>query len=239
MLIRVLSIELILCLFYSFGLIANEPGDDTPALILQTWAMCAIARILISRLNFDVIPRRSLAFVFSAMLLISTIPGTVNEFPYWHQALFVTSATSLIFLSGNALSKKLPQYDRRRAWAGRALLILALPIAVQVWSAANIAFVSFAARQAAQGEASCLLVGDAGPLGYRQSHSLLDLLGLSLYVPYINGGGSHSFQWTFHSLLMTNSRRLFNWSYQSQRFEPLTDESIRSHRLEHISCSFS
>lgn len=236
MLFRVLSIELILCLFYSLGLVLNEPRDDTPALILQTWVMCAIARILNSRLNFDVIPRRSPAFVFSGMLLISAIPGTVNEFPYAHQVLFVTGATSLIFLLGNALSKKRPEYDWRRAWAGRVLLILALPIAVQIWSMANIAFVSFAARQAAQGEAACLLM--AGDAGYRQSHSLSDLLGLRLYAPYTNAGGSGSFQWTFHALLVTKSRRLFNWSYQSQRFEPLTEASISNHRLEQTSCSF-
>lgn len=174
------------------------------------------------------------------MLLISTIPGTVNEFPYAHQVLFVTGATSLIFFLGNALSKEQPEYNWRQVWAGSALLILALPIAVQIWSAANIAFVSFAARQAAQGEAACLLMGeDAGLFRYRQSHSLLDQLGLTLYVPYTNGGGSDSFQWTFHALLVTKNRRLFNWSYQSQRFEPLADESIRNHSLEQTSCSFS
>jgi hypothetical protein len=234
-LIAVLSIELILCLFYSSALVLNEWRDETPKLVLQTWTMCAIARILISLLDFDVIARRSMVFVFSAMLPISTIPGTVNELPYAHQVLFVTGATSLVFFLGKALSKA-PEYDWRRLWAGRAMLVLALPIAVQIWSAANIAFVSFGARQAARGEAACLMMGEGAD--YRQSHSLSDQLGLTLYVPYTQGG-SDSFQWTFHALLVTKNRRLFNWSYQSQRFEPLADDSIRNLHLERTSCTFS
>jgi hypothetical protein len=174
------------------------------------------------------------------MLIVSTVQGAVPIAPYYHQVLFISGATSLIFLFGTSLPRKHSQNVRLRGWAQRVLLILALPIAVQIWSMANIAFASFAAQNTAHADAACILVkGDKSLSGYRQSNSLLDLLGLTLYVPYTSGGGSGYFQWTFHALLVTKSRHMFNWSYKSQRFEPLTEENIRSLHLERIACSLS
>ena len=235
MLWRVLLIESILCLLYSFGSVVSAPGDDTPWLIIQTWAMSAAARGAILRFDQRGMSMRYAAYVSSMILFFSLVPGAAIAVPYAHQTLFVASAASLIFLLGIALKKK-PE-DPWRNWAGRGLFLFALPIAVQIWSVANIASVSFAERQAARGQADCLLIGKRNVSGYRRSQSLWDFRGLELYVPFENGGGSGSFQWTFHGLLLTKSGRLFNWSYQSLRFEPLAEEKVLSHRLEEISCS--
>lgn len=235
MLWRVLLIELILCLLYSFGSVVSAPGDDTPLMIIQTWAISAAARGAI--LHFD--PRgksmRYAAYAVCAILFFSLVPGAAGPVPYAHQTLFVTSVASLIFLLGIALKRK-PE-DPLRKWAGSAMFFFALPIAVQIWSVANIASVLLAERQAARGQADCLLIGKRTVSGYRRSRSLWDFRGLELYVPFENGGGSGSFQWTFHGLLLTKRGKLFNWSYQSLRFEPMAEEEVLSHRLEEISCS--
>jgi hypothetical protein len=225
MLMPLLSIELVLCLLFSCALAISDNGDAL-AFIFQIWLICVITRIIITLTKFDTTSRKVLAFVFIAMLIVSTVPGALPSAPYYHQNLFIAGTTSLIFLFGTSLPRKHSQNERLRGWVQGVLLILALPIAVQIWSIANIGFLYFAARNTAHTDAACVLVkDDKNIFNYRQSNSSLDLLGLTLYVPYTNAGGSGSFQWTFHALLVTKSRPMFNWSYQSQRFEPLTEQN--------------
>jgi hypothetical protein len=99
--------------------------------------------------------------------------------------------------------------------------------------------VAFYAVQAANGQPYCTFNywTSLNGLGeYKQSREIWDLEAYRMTTPFLSAGGSGTFQFGFHALLLTPNE-LFNWSYQSQRFETVTDSSRRKLGIGPLACS--
>src|SRR5579859_2208929 len=107
------------------------------------------------------------------------------------------------------------------------IILMAIGLLV-VWPFAQIGLIAAQAQYLANGRPYCIEVSSDRPLYYRPVGSLLELNGLVLHAPFINGGGSGStgsLQLTFHALLAVDKRSApewRNWSYWHQHFDRLT-----------------
>lgn len=126
-----------------------------------------------------------------------------------------------------------------RSWpepAGRfgprqvALMALVMPpVALLLWSAANIGIVAWTAAKVANSRPFCLQV----PRDYlgrnTEVTSFSQLSGLRMQVMLTNGGSS-DFQFAFHAVLVVEDGRrplLYNWSYRAQAFLPVSETAQR------------
>jgi hypothetical protein len=78
--------------------------------------------------------------------------------------------------------------------------------------------VELQARQLAHGRPYYIAVSDHY-MGYRTVEAHSQFAALSMYAPFVNGGGSDDYQFTYHALMRVDGG-LYNWSFAAMRFTP-------------------
>jgi len=244
LIVIVVFIELIAAALAVWGIANSSAGGRIFYLApWQLWATCAILQLAIHYRPPRPGPRNAIASLVGLMLLGSLILEG-GPLPYFNQVLFIASVAVLpqLWLEWSSLAST----------GGRALWLLfvglmALPVGYTAWSLANIAIVQFKAERVARGEQYCLLVPkdnfqyfkDPASVGNYRIASGWQLSGSVMFADRnlsVDSLGGDCCQWEFHGLLLTHSNKLFNWSYQSQRFDMLSDESRRKLDLGGVSC---
>jgi hypothetical protein len=232
--IAVVVLELIACFFVPVVMASN--GGEQPIFPLQVWLACAFLQLTIHYLPPTRYIRYGLVLLVALMLFAGLTSGKIDGVRYFHQALFIAAIAAIPQLWWEWSSK---------ATADRALMLLLIalfapPVGFASWSLANIGIVKFEAWRATQGVPYCILVtsGDYWKGGYRQApDDYWSLSGARMISPRGGGGISGKCcQWDFHALLLTDNNELFNWSYRSQRFERVTEDSRRMLSLTDLGC---
>ncbi len=186
--------------------------------------------------------RPAINLVVSALFVIAVVlgmtPGRFNLFPYYHQILSMGA-----IISGLAIAVYNSPWPGSSKIKYRILLgILAFGpvVSATIWlTLLSGPIVAFYAAQAANGQPYCTFNywTSLNGLGeYKQSREIWDLEAYRMKTPFLSAGGSGTFQFGFHALLLTPNE-LFNWSYQSQRFETVTDSSRRKLGIGPLACS--
>ena len=230
MIIAVVSFELFGCLF--LALLIGFGGGSEAAIPLNVWLLLAIMQLTIHYLPRGRITRYGLCLILAMMLIAGVTPGKIEALPYFHQALFIAGVGALPQFWWQWFSKDT---------AGRAALfaLVSLPFGYAVWIVANIWIVKVEAWMVADGQPYCILASDGRILAggrYHQVPNAWALSGWRMFSGRGGGGSGNCCQWDFHALLVTHDQRLFNWSYESQRFESVSARTERLMSLSRISC---
>uniref|UniRef100_Q07P17 Uncharacterized protein n=1 Tax=Rhodopseudomonas palustris (strain BisA53) TaxID=316055 RepID=Q07P17_RHOP5 len=178
--------------------------------------------------------RRGLLLAVAAMLLFGALAEGFDFYPYVHQAVLIAAVGTLpqIWLEWSSI----------RNWRKLLLLIaglLAIPLGYEVWSYANIGIVKLKAQSVAQGEPYCILLSNGNPFYGRYYHVApdnLSLAGANMVAPHGVGGSGDCCQWDFHALLLTKNDQMFNWSYNSQRFDRISAKTRRDLGIAKLNC---
>jgi hypothetical protein len=171
-------------------------------------------------------------------IVLGFTSGRFPLFPYYHQIISMGVIVSSLAIA----SYNFPWSPRSSKTKNRILLgILALGpmVGATIWlTLLSGPIVAVRAAQAAQGQPYCTFnywTTLRGLGEYKQSRGIWDLDSYWMTSPFMSAGGSGDFQFGFHGLLLT-PKELFNWSYQSQRFERVTDISRRNLGIGTLSC---
>lgn len=112
-----------------------------------------------------------------------------------------------------------------------------------IWPFAQIGIIAAQAQYFAKGRPYCIQVDrDDRSLYYKPVGSLMEMNGLTMYAPFVNGGGSgdHGWlQWTFHAVLAIDAGGALewrNWSYWHQHFDRLTPQQAEAAHLWKADC---
>ncbi len=235
MIVAIVAFELTCALFLATAIGLMNSGDMMIAPV-EVWFACATLQLTIHYRPSGSFVRNALAFVMAAMLIASLAVEDLRAPPYFNQVLFVAAAATLpqLLLEWSAKA------TGRRTWALLLACICALPLGLAAWSLANIGIVKVKAQLAAEGEPYCLFVPDGSYLGgehdYDKAPADWKLSGWSMVSPWDCSGSGDCRHLAFHALLLTQSNKLFNWSYRSQRFEKLSDERRRLYPSVHLTC---
>jgi hypothetical protein len=179
------------------------------------------------------------ALLFVTAVVLGLTPGRFILFPYYHQIL---SMGALVCALAIAVYNFPSPIGLSTVKHNVLLGILALGpvVSATIWlTLLSGPIVAFHAAQTAKGQSYCIFnywTTLRGMGEYKQSRDIWDLEAYRMTTPFLSAGGSASFQFGFHALLLT-SNGLFNWSYQSQRFETVTDNSRRHLGIERLACS--
>jgi hypothetical protein len=177
------------------------------------------------------------AVFFVIAVVLGLTPGRFIPFPYYHQILSMGAIVSgLAIAVYNFPSRPGSSTTRRHILLG--ILALGPVVSATIWlTLLSGPIVAFRAAQTANGQSYCTFnYRTSGLREYKQSRGTWDLEAYRMTSPFIDAGGSSTFQFGFHGLLLT-SNELFNWSYQSQRFETVTDTSRRNLGIGPLACS--
>jgi hypothetical protein len=230
--IAIVVLELIGCFALSVFIGASNRGG-----VVMTAPLAIGFGTAALQLAVHYLPRRrhiryGLVLAVALMLLAGVTSFGVGVLPYAHQTLFITAVAVL------------PQLWWEWFYKGTNVLVLgliglvAIPFGFAVWSVANMGIVKVNARLVSQGEPYCLLVSDGRIFsgGYRKVPDDWGLTGWHMFSPRGAGGSGDCCQWDFHALLLTQSNQLFNWSYRTQSFERLSEQSRQALGLKNLSC---
>ena len=235
MIVAIVILELIACLCITMLIGVGNRGGDVALAPLLAWLACAILQLVIHHW-----PRRPYArygLLVAVMLVLLAGVGFEGALviPYVHQALFIAGVAVLPQLWWEWSSKA-----TKGRLLGLGLIGLAsLPLGFATWCLANIWIVKANAWSAARGETYCILVSDGRYFSSGTYHAVSndwDLTGWRMFRARGGGGSGDCCQWDFHALLLTQGNQLFNWSYHSQRFERLSNQSRRMMGLTDLTC---
>jgi len=234
--IGIVVLELIACVCITILIgLGNRYGAVVLA-PLQAWLACAILQLAIHYWPRGRYARYSLLASVMLLLLASATLEGVLVIPYLHQALFIAGVASLPQLWWEWSSKA----TKGRVLGLGLIGLVSLPLGCAIWGLANIWIVKAKAWSAAQGETHCILVSHGGGYFSRGDYDTVsndwELTGWRMFRVRGAGGSGNCCQHDFHALLLTRSNRLFNWSYQSQRFEPLSERSRDALGLRDLTC---
>ena len=229
-----------LAMAIGFAAVATDAPDpllSTPLIWLGILFGPAIYLFARNESNGPII-NLAVAVFFVIAIVFGLTSGRFTLFPYYHQILSMGA-----IVSGVAIAVyNFPWFrDSSRVKHRILLAILALGPVVggTIWlTLLSGPIVAFHAAQAAKGQSYCTFTYRTSLNGlgeYKQSSGIWDLEAYWMTSPFISAGGSSTFQFGFHGLLLTPSE-LFNWSYQSQRFETVTDTSRRNLHIRTLSC---
>jgi hypothetical protein len=225
MVIGIVVLELIVSLVAALLIAVGNAADTQAAFPILVWLACAILQLAIHYLPRGRYERYGLLLVIALMLLAGAAPGKIEGVPYFHQSLFIAAVGTLPQLWWERFSN---------ATKGHTLVLglmgmLAMPLGFAAWSLANVSIVKYDASRVANGELYCIFVSEGRLMtgGYRQAPDDLSLGGWHMLSGRGGGGSGDCCQWDFHALLLTRDDRLFNWSYQSQRFERISERTRR------------
>jgi hypothetical protein len=233
LIIALIIFELVSC-FLLAGVVGLSDGDIAGG-ILAGWLALAALRLTIHYLPRSRMARYGLILLIVLMSFACVIPGEIEALPYFHQVLFIASVGALPQLWWEWFAERT---ERKRIVLGLIVLFTSLPLGFIAWSIANIGIVKAEAWTVLNGDPYCLLVGAGGPVqgGYYQAQDGWSLSGWRMVSVRSSGGGSGNFHWYFHALLLTQDKRLFNWSYKSQRFESVSESTKKSLNLGKVDC---
>jgi hypothetical protein len=231
--IAIVVFELFVCLPLAFIIAVGSGGSGVGISPLDVWLVLAILQMTIHYLPRGRITRYGLSLLVILTLVAGAMPGKTEALTYFHQPLFIASVAVLPQLWWEWFSKGTE--DQSLLWL---IGLAALPLGVAAWTLANIWIVKTEAWAAASGDPYCILVssGKLFSSGYRQAPNDWSLSGWSMVSGRGGGGSGGCCQWDFHALLLTNDKRLFNWSYRSQRFESVSERTKQSMGLGRLSC---
>jgi hypothetical protein len=176
------------------------------------------------------------AVLFVTAVALGLTSGRFAFFPYYHQILLMGAIVSGLAIAVYNFPWPGSSTIKHRILVG--ILALGPVVGATIWlTLLSGPIVAFRAAQAANGQSYCTFNYRTGGLReYKQSREIWELEAYWMTSPFMNAGGSSSFQFGFHGLLLTPNG-LFNWSYQSQRFEPVTDSSQRKLGIGPLACS--
>jgi hypothetical protein len=175
------------------------------------------------------------AAVFVIAVGLSLTSGRFTLFPYYHQILSMGAIVSGLAIGcynfpWSAGSLRI----RHRVLLG--ILAIGPVVGATIWlTLLSGPIMALHAAHATNGQSYCTFTGANGLGRYKQSKEIWDLEAYWMISPFVNAGGSGTFQFGFHGLLLTPNE-LFNWSYQSQRFETVTDTSRRKLGIGELLC---
>jgi hypothetical protein len=219
--------------------VANDPPDpwlSAPLIWLGILFGPAIYLFARNESNGPVINAVVVVFFVIAIVLGST-SGRFTLFPYYHQILSMGAVVSGMAIAGYNFPGS-PGSSRVKHRILLGILALGPVVGATIWlTLLSGPIVAFHAAQAAKGQSYCTFspTGLIGLREYKQNKGVWDLEAYRMTTPFMSAGGSSSFQFGFHGLLLTPNE-LFNWSYQSQRFETVTDTSRRALGIRALSC---
>jgi hypothetical protein len=207
---------------------APDPWLSTPLIWLGILFGPAIYLFADKEFNRPII-NLVVAVLFAIAIVLGLTPGRFTLFPYYHQILSMGAIVAgLAIAAYNFPSPPGSSKIKHRVLLG--ILTLGPVVSATIWlTLLSGPIVAFRAAQAANGRSYCTLNywTKLNGLGrYKQSKGIWDLEAYWMTSPFTSAGGSGTFQFGFHALLLTPNE-LFNWSYQSQRFETVTDNSQR------------
>ena len=229
----------VLELFACFGLAAllgvGNEGSNVFVAPLEVWLACAALRLTIHYLPRRPNARRALLTSIVVMLLASVMLPGATPVLYLHQTLFIAAVAVIPQLWTEWFASDKGDWIPVLWLAGLA----SIPLGFVLWALANIVIVDVSARSAAQGEPYCLLVSNGNYFGggkYHVTTNEWDRSGFRMFVARGGGGSGNCCQWDFHALLRTRSSKLFNWSYDSQRFERISEGARLTMSLNPPTC---
>lgn len=231
MIVAIVICELIVCFIFALLIGAGYGPAGVPFAIGLS---CASFQLIIHYLPPHRNARRGLLLAVATMLLFGALAEGFDFYPYGHQALLIAAVGTLpqIWLEWSSIRK----------WRKLLLLIaglLAIPLGYEVWSYANIGIVKLKAQSVAQGESYCILLSNGNPFYrgyYHVAPDNLSLAGSNMVAPHGVGGSGDCCQWDFHALLLTKNDQMFNWSYNSQRFDRLSAKTRRDLGIAKLNC---
>ena len=235
MIIAIVIIELIACFALTVILGIGDPFSHLFIAPLEVWLACAMVQLAVHFLPRGPYVRYGLLFTVALILLGSVTLEGIVPIPYFNQTLFIAGVGALPQIWWEWSSKATGDRVLVLALVG----LVSLPLGFTAWSLANIWLVKAKAASVSQGETYCILLSD-GKLfsggSYHKAQNDWSLSGLEMFTARGAGGSGGCCQWDFHALLLTGNNQLFNWSYKSQRFEKLSEESRRLLSLDHLAC---
>ncbi|MEP0521563.1 MAG: hypothetical protein ABJO09_20015 [Hyphomicrobiales bacterium] len=120
----------------------------------------------------------------------------------------------------------------------RLFLLLAVLSPAAIFGTAN--FVLYKASQTANGAPFCVQVATQSSVGqYKPVRSLWQLTILAMHTRYQSLGGSDSFQFAFHGVLVVDGKEnanLWHWSWTQFGWQLITEGERQALRVE-ASCS--
>lgn len=233
MIIAIVVFELVGCFFLTLLIGVGSGGSNVAIAPLNVWLVLAVLQLTIHYLPRGRNTRYGLSLLITLTLVAGVMPGKIEALTYFHQPLFIASVAVLPQLWWEWFSKG----TEGRPTSG-LIGLAALPLGVAAWTLANIWVVKTEAWAASSGEPYCLLIsnGNLFSSGYHQAPNDWSLSGWHMISGRGGGGSGNCCQWDFHALLLTHDKRLFNWSYKSQRFESVSEQTRRSMALSKLSC---
>jgi hypothetical protein len=231
--IAIVVLELIGCFFITLLLAAGN--GKLPIAPLQVWLVCAVLQLAIHYLPRRPYVRIGLALTVTLMLFASVGLEGAAAVPYFHQTLFVAAAAAVPQIWWELFAK---------ATASRVLVLalialFSLPLGFTAWSLANIVIVKAKAWSVSRGEPYCILLSNGSISyggGYHRAPNLWSLNGWNMFSVRGVGGSGDCCQWDFHALLVIEDNQLFNWSYDAQRFERISEQTRRNMSLNQSCC---
>lgn len=113
-------------------------------------------------------------------------------------------------------------------------MLLAVLSPAVIFGTAN--FVLYKADQTANGAPFCVQVATQNTIGqYKTVRSLWQLTILAMHARYQSLGGSDSFQFAFHGVLVvdrTDHAELWHWSWTQFGWHPISDGERKALRVE-------
>lgn len=217
---------------------APDPWLTTPLIWLGILFGPAIYLFADNESNRPVI-NLAVAVLFVIAIVLGLTPGRFTLFPYYHQIFSMGAIVAGLAIAAYNLPWR-PDSSKTRHRILLGILALGPVVSATIWlTLLSGPIVAFRAAQTANGQPYCTFnywtrLNGLGE--YKQSRGIWDLEAYRMTSPFMSAGGSGVFQFGFHALLLTPNQ-LFNWSYQSQRFETVTDVSQRKLGIRHPACS--
>jgi hypothetical protein len=176
--------------------------------------------------------------LFVIAIILGLTSGRFTLFPYYHQILSMGAIVSGLAIAAYNFPWS-PDSPRIKHRLLLGIVALGPLVGATIWlTLLSGPIVAFHAAQAAKGEPYCTFnywTSLRGLGEYKQNRGVWDLEAYRMTSPFMSAGGSGYFQFGFHGLLLT-ANELFNWSYQSQRFETVTDAARRNLHISALSC---
>jgi hypothetical protein len=215
---------------------APDPWLSTPLIWVGILFGPAIYLFAVNESNRPVI-NLIVPVLFVIAVVLGLTPGRFTLFPYYHQILSMGAIVSGLAIAVYNFPWPLGSSTiKHHVLLG--ILALGPVVSAAIWlTLLSGPIVAFRAAQAAKGQSYCTFnYRTSGLREYKQSRGIRDLEAYWMTSPFMSAGGSTTFQFGFHGLLLT-ANELLNWSYQSQRFETVTDASRRNLGIGPLACS--
>jgi len=233
--IAIVIFELIACFCLTVLIGIGNEGSGLFIAPLEVWFGCAVLQLSIHYLPRGPYIRYGLLSAVMLMLLAGVTLQGEPIVPYLHQALLITGVAALPQFWWERLS----QQTKGRSFVLGLIVFLSLPLGFAAWVFGNIPIVKIKAWLVSRGDSYCILLSEghfrfSGP--YHKASNDWSLNGCNMFRSRGSGGSGDCCQWDFHALLLTRNNELFNWSYNYQHFEKVSEQTRRMMDLDNLTC---